>query len=235
MVTQTGLDAITTGTIELDRRLGGGIPYNTVMLIEGQDAAGKSTLAQQFIWGTLNSGQKAVIYTTEQNVHSFLRQMESLGQDLTDYFLLNEIQVFPISTSGSSTDPNEVLDMLTKHIAAQIEPRMIVIDSLTTFVSRAGGDQIQNFFSELKRLCMRGQVIACTVHENAFDEEYVLRVRSICDAYLRLQVSASGTNLIKTLEVAKIRGAELRTGNITGFEVEPGLGIRIIPVSRAKA
>ena len=235
MVTQTGLDAITTGTIELDRRLGGGIPYNTVMLIEGQDAAGKSTFSQQFIWGTLNSGQKAVIYTTEQNVHSFLRQMESLGQDLTDYFLLNEIQVYPISSSGSSTDPNEVLDMLTKHIATQIEPRMIVIDSLTTFVSRAGGDQIQNFFSELKRLCMRGQVIACTVHENAFDEEYVLRVRSICDAYLRLQVSASGTSLIKTLEVAKIRGAELRTGNITGFEVEPGLGIRIIPVSRAKA
>ena len=235
MVTESGVDAITTGTIELDRRLGGGIPYNTVMLIEGQDASGKSTFTQQLIWGTLNSGQKACIYTTEQNVHSFLRQMESLGQDLTDYFLLNEVQVFPISASGDMTDPDAILDTLTRHIDAQTEPRMIVIDSLTTFVSRAGGDQIQNFFSELKRICMRGQVIACTVHENAFDEEYVLRVRSICDAYLRLQVSASGTNLIKTLEVAKIRGAELRTGNITGFEVEPGLGIRIIPVSRAQA
>ena len=235
MVTRSRVDAITTGTIELDRRLGGGIPYNTVMLIEGQDASGKSTFAQQFIWGTLNSGQKACIYTTEQNVHSFLRQMESLGQDLTDYFLLNEIQVFPISASGDMSDPDAILDTLTRHIDAQVEPRMIVIDSITTFVSRAGGDQIQNFFSELKRICMRGQVIACTVHENAFDEEYVLRVRSICDAYLRLRVSASGTNLIKTLEVAKIRGAELRTGNITGFEGEPGLGIRIIPVSRAQA
>ena len=235
MVAESGVDAITTGTIELDRRLGGGIPYNTVMLIEGQDASGKSTFTQQLIWGTLNSGQKACIYTTEQNVHSFLRQMESLGQDLTDYFLLNEVQVFPISASGDMTDPDAILDTLTRHIDAQTEPRMIVIDSLTTFVSRAGGDQIQNFFSELKRICMRGQVIACTVHENAFDEEYVLRVRSICDAYLRLRVSASGTNLIKTLEVAKIRGAELRTGNITGFEVEPGLGIRIIPVSRAQA
>ena len=235
MVTQSRVDAITTGTIELDRRLGGGIPYKTVMLIEGQDASGKSTFAQQFIWGTLNSGQKACIYTTEQNVHSFLRQMESLGQDLTDYFLLNEIQVFPISASGDMSDPDAILDTLTRHIDAQVEPRMIVIDSITTFVSRAGGDQIQNFFSELKRICMRGQVIACTVHENAFDEEYVLRVRSICDAYLRLRVSASGTNLIKTLEVAKIRGAELRTGNITGFEVDPGLGIRIIPVSRAQA
>ena len=145
MVTQSGVDAITTGTIELDRRLGGGIPYNTVMLIEGQDASGKSTFAQQLIWGTLNSGQKACIYTTEQNVHSFLRQMESLGQDLTDYFLLNEIQVFPISASGDVTDPDAILDTLTRHIDAQTEPRMIVIDSLTTFVSRAGGDQIQNF------------------------------------------------------------------------------------------
>ena len=54
MVTRSRVDAITTGTIEMDRRLGGGIPYNTVMLMEGQDASGKSTFAQQFIWGTLN-------------------------------------------------------------------------------------------------------------------------------------------------------------------------------------
>ena len=46
---------------------------------------------------------------------------------------------------------------------------------------------------------------------------------------------ASGTNLVKTMEVAKIRGADMRTGNILGFEVEPGMGIRIVPVSRAKA
>jgi len=28
---------------------------------------------------------------------------------------------------------------------------MIVIDSLTTFVSRAGGEQIQDFFNEMKK------------------------------------------------------------------------------------
>ena len=46
---------------------------------------------------------------------------------------------------------------------------------------------------------------------------------------------SSGTNLIKTMEVAKIRGADNKTGNIMGFEVEPAMGIRIVPVSRAKA
>jgi flagellar protein FlaH len=37
------------------------------------------------------------------------------------------------------------------------------------------------------------------------------------------------------LEVAKVRGAEKTTGNIISFDVEPGLGMRIIPVSSAKA
>ena len=234
-MTTEELSVITTGSTEIDRRLGGGIPYNTVMLIEGQDASGKSPFAQQLLWGTLNAGHRASIYTTEQNVHALLRQMESLGQDATDYFLLNDLQIFPLSSSGENEDPDLFFKLLSEHIWQQDSSRMIVIDSLTTFVSRAGGEQIQDFFNEMKNVCERGQVIACTVHENAFDEEFLLRVRSICDAYLRLQVNASGTSLVKTMEVAKIRGADMRTGNILGFEVEPGMGIRIVPVSRAKA
>ena len=234
-MTTEELSVITTGSTEIDRRLGGGIPYTTVMLIEGQDASGKSTFAQQLLWGTLNAGHRASIYTTEQNVHALLRQMESLGQDATDYFLLNDLQIFPLSSSGENEDPDLFFKLLSEHIWQQDSSRMIVIDSLTTFVSRAGGEQIQDFFNEMKNVCERGQVIACTVHENAFDEEFLLRVRSICDAYLRLQVNASGTSLVKTMEVAKIRGADMRTGNILGFEVEPGMGIRIVPVSRAKA
>ena len=234
-MTTEELSVITTGSTEIDRRLGGGISYNTVMLIEGQDASGKSTFGQQLLWGTLNAGHRASIYTTEQNVHALLRQMESLGQDATDYFLLNDLQIFPLSSSAENEDPDLFFKLLSEHIWQQDSSRMIVIDSLTTFVSRAGGEQIQDFFNEMKNVCERGQVIACTVHENAFDEEFLLRVRSICDAYLRLQVNASGTSLVKTMEVAKIRGADMRTGNILGFEVEPGMGIRIVPVSRAKA
>jgi flagellar protein FlaH len=38
--------------------------------------------------------------------------------------------------------------------------------------------------------------------------------------------------LVKVLEVAKVRGAELSTGNIVSFDVEPMLGMKIIPVSK---
>ena len=52
-MTTEELSVITTGSTEIDRRLGGGIPYNTVMLIEGQDASGTSTFAQLLLWGPL--------------------------------------------------------------------------------------------------------------------------------------------------------------------------------------
>ena len=40
---------------------------------------------------------------------------------------------------------------------------------------------------------------------------------------------------MKVLEVAKIRNAEKTTGNIVTFDIEPGMGINIIPISKAKA
>lgn len=226
---------ISTGTDNIDRSLGGGIPYRTLMLIEGQSAGGKSTLAQQLAWGALESGENAALYITEQTVQNFLRQMDSLGLGVRDYFLLDHLRIFPISVPPDTIDPSVMFRDLTNHIRLQEDCRVIVVDSLTTFVSAAGGEQIQEFFAGCKSFCDEGKVIICTVHSDAFDEGILTRVRSICDAHLRLQVLKSGGRLLKTIEVAKIRGADAATGNISGFEVEPGLGIRIVPISRARA
>jgi flagellar protein FlaH len=67
------------------------------------------------------------------------------------------------------------------------------------------------------------------------DEGTMVRMRSICDAHLRLRLEGAGDKLLKMMEVAKVRGAGKSTGNIIAFNVEPGLGMRIIPVSKAKA
>jgi flagellar protein FlaH len=66
-------------------------------------------------------------------------------------------------------------------------------------------------------------------------EGTIVRLRSMCDAHLRLRIEEVGDKLVKVLEVAKVRGAAKATGNIVSFNVEPGMGMRIIPVSKAKA
>jgi len=226
---------ISTGSEDIDRSIGGGIPYGTLMLVEGGEASGKSTLVQQFLWGALTSGEDVALYTTENTVQSLLRQMDSLGLDVTDYFLLNHLRIHPISVSLDSVKSDVRFQTLSSHMDAQTDSRATIIDSLTTFVSRAGGDQIHDFFNRCKSLCDDGQVVICTVHDNAFDNDILTRVRSVCDAYLRLKVRNTGSQLIKTIEVAKIRGADSDTGNISAFEIEPRLGIRMIPIFRARA
>jgi flagellar protein FlaH len=44
-----------------------------------------------------------------------------------------------------------------------------------------------------------------------------------------------GERLVKMMEVAKVRNADQATGTVVSFDVEPGMGMKIIPISKAKA
>ena len=111
----------------------------------------------------------------------------------------------------------------------------VMIDSVTNLIVRANETQVIEFFSRCKIECDRGRTIFLIAHAHAFNEQFLTRVRSLCDAHLSLKTEAMGETLMKIMEVAKVRGAEMSTGNIVTFDVEPGLGMNIIPVSKAKA
>jgi hypothetical protein len=49
------------------------------------------------------------------------------------------------------------------------------------------------------------------------------------------EVEEVGEQLMKILEIGKVRGASKTTGNIVTFDVEPELGMKIIPISKAAA
>jgi flagellar protein FlaH len=92
-----------------------------------------------------------------------------------------------------------------------------------------------SFLSSVKELVDQNMTVFFTMHSHAFEEAMFMRIRSLCDAHLRLRTEEVRDQVIKVLEVAKVRGAEKTTGNIITFDVEPGLGMRIIPMSSAKA
>jgi flagellar protein FlaH len=74
-----------------------------------------------------------------------------------------------------------------------------------------------------------------TLHSYAINESLRLRASSLCDAHLRLRIEELGKQLVRTLEVAKIRGAVKTVSNSVSFNVEPGLGLKSIPISKTKA
>jgi flagellar protein FlaH len=91
-----------------------------------------------------------------------------------------------------------------------------------------------SFLTQAKNICDQGKTILITMHSYAFSDETLTRVRSICDAHLLMMRKLMGDKYVMVLEVVKVRGARKTTGNLVSFEVHPGYGMKIIPVSLAK-
>jgi flagellar protein FlaH len=238
---------ISTGSLEIDKRIGGGLPRHSFTLVEGQSDAGKSVVLQQLCWGAMNASESVALYTTENTVRSLLRQMSSLGMDCTDYFLLKRFRIVPVGPEGM--EPAQPAQPALGHVPDTRAGRrwalldhlrestydVLLIDSLTSMLMHATDREVLDLFAGCKRLCDEGKTIVVSVHTHAFEQSLLVRVRSLCDAHLHLRIEQVGEQLIKVMEVAKVRGAERSTGNVVSFDVEPGLGMKLIPVTKAKA
>jgi len=232
---QTEARVVSTGNSEVDKKLGGGIPIGSLVLMEGQSDAGKSVVSQHFTYGALTGKLATVYYTTENTVKSLISQMSSLNLDVTDYFLCDRLRVYPV-VCNEDTDSAEAFSLLLAHFETlPVTTKLIIVDSLTGMVIHGDERTVIDFFAACKQLCDRGKTIICVVHSYAFEEKMLIRIRSLCDAHLTLKMEQVGDRLVKVMEVGKVRNADQSTGNVINFDVEPGLGMKIVPLSRAKA
>jgi len=227
---------ISAGKQEIDDKLGGGIPRSSLTLVEGLSDSGKSVLLQQICHGALKQGLVVNYYTTENTVRSLLSQMESLKFSVTDYLLLGMMRIYAMrpQVNTKRSDEARFFQYLAYHCSLK-EAQVIIIDSLTNLVNRARYEEVLDFFMACKKMCDLGKTVFFSVHPQALQEEYLIRLRSICDVHLVLHTETLGNSLRKVLQVSKVRGATQNTGNVVSFEIEPNLGIRVFPIAQALA
>ena len=152
-VTELGTKVISTGNNEIDKKLGGGIPLSSLVLMEGQSDAGKSVVCQHFTFGALTTNINMAYYTTENTVKSLLSQMASLNLDITDYFLCDRMRIYPVVTTEDS-NPREVFQSLLEHFDhLPVETKLVIVDSLTGLLTHGDERATIDFFSSCNRMC----------------------------------------------------------------------------------
>lgn len=230
------LEFISSGNLEIDRKLEGGIPVGSLCLLEGEKDSGKSVLMQQIMWGALNQDKKALALTTEKTSKNLLNNMESLNLDISDYFILGRSKIFEINASYVEENPelSEKLLQTLLECVEQCEEDLILIDSLTILAVSASENALLNFFTGCVKLCDKGKTILISVHGYTFPQQVIHRLKSTCDTCLELRIEQVGDKLINTLEIQKLRGARKITGNMLSFNVDSDSGLKIIPVSKVK-
>ena len=231
-MTKENLSVISTGRPEFDRKLGGGIPSGSLTLIEGQSDAGKSVLAQQLIWGSLQGGHRVILFTTENTTRSFSRQMQSLGLDVMEYLLLNWFRIYVLEST--KTPSSNTFEIILSETDRRKDYDMIVVDSLTSVIVNNTHADVLSFFDECKRRCDKGRTFINVAHSYAFGAEILIRLRSVCDAHFSLHIEEVGDKRIKVEDLRIALGPHQITGNSLSFEVEPGLGMQIMPFGKAK-
>ncbi|MCL7391916.1 MAG: flagellar accessory protein FlaH [Thaumarchaeota archaeon] len=223
---------------ELDRKIGElRIPF--LCLIEGPNDSGKSVLTQQYVYGALKCGFKTLYITTESGIRGLLKSMDEISLSVTEYYLKGLLQIYELHVKDLEWDEalsSRFLELILNTIKLREYFDLYVIDSLTYLVTRAKEDDILNFFTEARNIIEeKNKSIIITVHPYAFNEEMLVRMRSISDVHFILQVKEIGDRIVKLLQVPKLKGAVKQTSITLSFDVDPAFGIKVLPFSRARA
>ena len=226
---------ISVGVMDIDKKLGGGLPADSLTLVEGDPESGKSVVVQQLMYGALKEGFKAVVFLSESTRREFLGQMDSLGMPTTDYYLVSRLSLFETNLRVDHEKAERIMRRLLKYIEDSAGQDLLIVDSITPLLFQFDARYVLSFLATCKELANLGKTIIVTLHSYAINESLRFRADSIVDAHLRLKIEELGKQVVRTLEVCKIRGAVKTIGNSVSFSVEAGVGLKSIPISKTKA
>jgi flagellar protein FlaH len=226
---------IAMGVMDIDKKLGGGLPLESITLVEGDPESGKSVVIEQLAFNALREGLKVVAFLSETKPRQFLDQMQSLGMPSMDYYLIRRLSLYPANLRVDQDKAERIMHKLLRYLETAGGADVVIFDSVTPLLFQFDARYVLSFLATCKELANLGKTIIVSLHSYAINESLRLRADSIVDAHLRLRIEELGKQVVRTLEVSKIRGAVKTIGNSVSFTVEPGIGLKTVPISKTKA
>lgn len=118
MISTEESSRFSSGIAELDRVLGGGIVPGSLILLGGDPGVGKSTLLLQAADNISRSAEKVLYLSGEESLKQIRLRAQRLSITGDQLYLINEPDV----------------DLL-EHYLSQIDPRLLIVDSIQTVYS----------------------------------------------------------------------------------------------------
>ncbi|MBB5606970.1 MULTISPECIES: ATPase domain-containing protein [unclassified Janthinobacterium] len=201
-----GGQRLSTGVLELDKMMGGGVPAGYSMLVVGPSGSGKSVLATQFLAEGVRNGEVGVIAAFEKSPNQLLsHQLNTLIES-------GKLGVINTRTLDLSID--EILHdliVMIRHMGA----KRVVIDSLSGFELALAPSFRDDFRESLYRMIAVLTAMGVTVLMTAeLEDRYeMLRFSSYGNAFLadaivmQRYVELEG-QLKRVISVVKVRASD---------------------------
>jgi circadian clock protein KaiC len=220
---------LSTGIVELDAMLGGGIPEGDSLLVAGPSGTGKSVFATQFIAEGLRRGEPGIVAIFEERPEEYAGRAAHLGMDFETPQHEGKLTITYLRPLDLSVDETmrEILDAVERTGA-----KRLVIDSLAGFEMALAPAFRTDFRESLYRmigaLTRTGVTIVSTVEVAETFTELALSpyaISFLSDDIIRLRYVEIDAQLRKVLMVVKMRAGD-HSKDIREYEITSA-GLRV--------
>ena len=219
---------LSTGILDLDAMMGGGIPASTATLISGGAGSGKTLMAANFAYNGLINGEPVVYATFEENPDQFINSALSIGLDFREYLKTGQFTL--IHASPVELDMDEHVFLIKDYIRKQKASRLI-IDSISSFELGVLDkikytDYIWSLTNYLKALGVTTLMTHEIHHSIQITELTKHGVSFVADNLILLQYKEEDLEVRRYLRIVKMRSSghemDLREYSITGSGISVG-------------
>lgn len=226
------------GHDQVNRAFGGGLPTGSLVVIEGQYGAGKTTLARRFAYGLCEQSQTVTYLSTEHGLGPFLSQMRSLSYDVQKSLLRREL-LYLFGNLGDG-DPDEQPELLSKLQGAQQlwQSDVVLLDTFSDILlydptvaslvsATTQRHAIQRIISFFRRITATGTTIVLLVSPSGLPEQILEPLRAVGDVLLDITVTGGGRQRQRQINVRRFAGMGQQVADQIGFSIRPNTGIVI--------
>ncbi|WP_254762006.1 ATPase domain-containing protein [Natrinema marinum] len=228
-----------SGRDRVNNAIGGGIPEGSIVLIEGQDGAGKSALSQRLSYGMATEDAFVTYVSTELESWEFVQQMNSLSYDVVD-LLLGEQLLFLHANVDTHNDGRE-RQLLARLASAETlwKADVVFVDTLSALLRNdpnyeaviEEGDEdhvIQRLVTFLRQMTMRDKAVVLTVDPTSVREDALRPLRNVADVYFEIETNTVGQEIRRKILVRRFQNMKNPVDDSIGFSVQQGRGVSIV-------
>jgi circadian clock protein KaiC len=205
-------DRLSSGAERLDSVLGGGLPSNGIVLLCGRPGAGKTILAQQYVFHNASAERPSVyLSTVSEPLEKILRYGQSL--DFFDPSALGTKVIY--EDLGQTLNDDGLPGALSRitEILKRYQPGLLVIDSFLALQTYAADPEaLRRFVHEMAARLSALPVTSFWVGEYDITDTLAAPEFAIADAIVSLATEQEAERDRRVLSVLKLRGS----GSLSG-------------------
>ncbi|MCZ7357049.1 MAG: AAA family ATPase [Candidatus Methanoperedens sp.] len=211
---------------ELCRKLGGGFPPGSIIVLEGGTGSGKSTVCQRLAYGLMENDFSVTYVSTQMTTKGFINQMYSLEYRIAPFLLKKKLLYIPVLSLIDQAASREDFIERLREAKALFEKDIIIIDTISSLIKHSANvEKSLELVSFFKRLTGIKKTIILSIDPTELDPNILSEFVGSCDINLSLKISTLGSSIKRTIIVNKFTGASASVDSMVGFRIEPNVGL----------